>query len=612
MTSGAIVAAFLSSAAFLFLENEENDGDDAIIASDNYKVLLLLESLIYYHLLFENKKLIITMKSIKYYLSEINLLEKIKDMFYVYCSAYTNFLELILGNNINDLIPSYVMFGSDDNNKGSLDKGKGKAMDEYPDSDQDSDSSDSNDVPNKFLNKGKEKEVDSSPSPESVGSNSKKRKWDDSDLEEPSKESQVHGSLTEEQEKVLRDLEFKHRNPNTNYDDPFGEAEKRYVKIKEDLDQKLAACNNKELTSEVKSEIDELKVVRDHIEGQRFARKLEELDNSYTERPEKRTKSKSMGSDSEEGEWESWDDAWELKQGRQETSSNQHTEQAESSRARCTEEEHRRLDREYEEEKRMEEELNRIEEEENRIEEQLLKQGWFYINDRIAPPVPPWKESEKKPYSNSSTTTPISESNPSSSSSSSSNLESNTGNNSTTNDTSSSTSVPDSTTFNADTTSIPRPANSETSSQLPQDPSVSSGIEDGEERSRRKKEFSNDINSSNDNNTSKRVLIDQDIDIKVLDKPIYQDTINQDLNLPISPHISQDLKTPICPNNGQYLETPISDSQGLHLIKPIPKGFIEWCQDIFIGIPVDNGSPIDYVVDQMTCDMPTYMWDDGD
>jgi hypothetical protein len=116
------------------------------------------------------------MKSIKYYLYQINLLEKIKDMFYVYCSVYTNFLELILFPNINDLIPSYVMFGSDDNNKGSLDKGKGKAIDEYPDSDIDSNSSDSNDAPNKFLNKGKEKEVDSSSSPESVGSNSRKRK----------------------------------------------------------------------------------------------------------------------------------------------------------------------------------------------------------------------------------------------------------------------------------------------------------------------------------------------------------------------------------------------------------------------------------------------------
>jgi hypothetical protein len=101
--------------------------------------------------------------------------------------------------------------------------------------------------------------------------------------------------------------------------------------------------------------------------------------------------------------------------------------------------------------------------------------------------------------------------------------------------------------------------------------------------------------------------MDQDVNIQMLDKPIYQDTIGQDSNTPIFPYISQDLITLICPNNGQHLETPVSDSQGLHLIKPKPKNFIECCQDIFIGIPVDNGSPIDYVVDQMTCDMPTYI-----
>jgi hypothetical protein len=69
--------------------------------------------------------------------------------------------------------------------------------------------------------------------------------------------------------------------------------------------------------------------------------------------------------------------------------------------------------------------------------------------------------------------------------------------------------------------------------------------------------------------------MDQDVNIQMLDKPIYQDIISQDSNTPISPYISQDLKTPICPNNGQHLETPVSDSQGLHLVKPKPKNFIE-------------------------------------
>jgi hypothetical protein len=69
--------------------------------------------------------------------------------------------------------------------------------------------------------------------------------------------------------------------------------------------------------------------------------------------------------------------------------------------------------------------------------------------------------------------------------------------------------------------------------------------------------------------------MDKDVNIQMLDKPIYQDTIGQGSNTPIFPHISQDLRIPICPSNGQYLETPVSDSQGLYLVKPIPKNFIE-------------------------------------
>ena len=617
------------------------------------------------------------MKRIKKFINnKINFLEYIKNMFYIYCLIYTSLLKLILGGNIDNLIPNFVMFGSDDdNNKGSLDKGKGKAIDQNPDSDNDSDSSDS---PEKFLDKGKGKEVDYTSSSESEGSNSRKRKRDDSELEDPSRESQVHGSLTQEEQKVLRDLEFKHLDPNTNYEDPYADAEKRYEKIKADLDQKLAECSNKEYTSEVEYEMDKLKAVRDHIEGQRFERKLEQLEDSYAENTAKRTKVESVNSDLE-GEWETWD-PWEL---RQETSTNQSSGQAESSRARCTEEEHRKLDKEYEEtreqrkkeqedqENKMQEEQRKEQEREQLMQEEIqeeerrqaeldnspdglyesylgklakIAKGWFYINDKFVPPVPPWKESEKKPYP--TTPKPESESESQSESESESNLDSNIGNtsnpnvteNSFVNTASASTSILDNTTSNTDTpidntnvdspvesnisedtstsisTSIPRPrpVNPETTPELLQDSSVSSNIEDEQNRSRRKRELFNDSNSSNDNNTSKRVSMDKDLNIEMLDKPIYQDTIGQDSNTPISPHISQDLRTPICPSNGQYLETPVSDSQGLYLVKPIPKNFIEWCQDIFIGIPVDNGSPIDYVVDQMTCDMPTYMWDDGD
>lgn len=623
-------------------------------------------------------KLKMLMKLIKNYLNKKNLLENLKDMFCVYCSIYENLLKLILGDNVNNFIPSYVMFGSDDdNNKGSLDKGKGKAIDEYPDSGSDKDS-DSSDTSKKFLDKGKGKEVDSSPSPVSAESNSRKRKRDDNDLEESNEENQVQGSLTEEQAKILRDLEFKHLDPNANYNDPYGEAEKRYEKIKADLDKKLTECSNKEQTSEVESEIDKLNVVRDHIEGQRFERKLAQLEDSYTENPAKRTKVESMDSDLEEGEWETWD-PWESKQ---ETRSDQSSEQAESSRARCTEEEHRRLDKEYEETKeqrKTEFDQKKIQEEEQRKQqerEELMREeereeekrqaeldnspdglyeafldrlakiakGWFYLNDKFVPPVPPWKESEKKPYSATKTESEIN-SNVDSKTNNTSNT--NTTENSSVNTISSSTSVPDNTTYvDSNTTNVsstdttidntstdslvenntsegtttstsasrprPIPDNPETTSELPQDSSVSSNTEDGDDKSKRKKELSNDFNSSNDNNTSKRVSIDQDVNIEVLDKPIYQDTTGQNLDTPISPYISQDLRTPISPNNGQYLETPVSDSQVIYLIKPIPKSFIEWCQDIFIGIPVDNGSPIDYVVDQITCDMPTYMWDDGD
>jgi hypothetical protein len=229
-----------------------------------------------------------------------NFLGYIKNMFYIYSLIYTNLLKLILGGNIDNLIPSLVMFDSDDdNNKGSLNKGKGKAIDQNPDSDNDSNSSNS---PKKFLDKGKGKEVDSTSSPESTGSNSRKRKRDDSELEDQIRESEVHGSLTQEEQKILRDLEFKHFDPNTNYENPHADAEKRYEKIKADLDQKLTECCNKEYTSEVESEIDKLVAVRDHIEGQRFERKLEQLENSYTENPPKRTKVESVDSDLEEGE----------------------------------------------------------------------------------------------------------------------------------------------------------------------------------------------------------------------------------------------------------------------------------------------------------------------
>lgn len=587
-----------------------------------------------------------------------NFLGYIKNMFYIYSLIYTNLLKLILGGNIDNLIPSLVMFDSnDDNNKGSLDKGKGKAIDQNPDSDNDSNSSDS---PKEFLDKGKGKEVDSTSSPESTGSNSRKRKRDDSELEDQIRESEVHGSLTQEEQKILRDLEFKHLDPNTNYENPHADAEKRYEKIKADLDQKLTECCNKEYTSEVESEIDKLVAVRDHIEGQRFERKLEQLENSYTENPPKRAKVESVDSDLEEGEWETWG-PWE---SRQETRNDESSGQPESSRARCTEEEHRKLDKEYEEtrdqERKMQEEQRKEQEREKLMQEEIeeeerrqaeldntpdglyesylerlakIARGWFYINDKFVPPVPPWKESEKKPYPD--TLKPESESE------SGSESNSNTGNtsnpnvieNSSVNTTSASTSVPDNTTSNTNTLldntnagpsvesnifedstpiSRPRPINPETTSEIPQDPSVSSNTEDEEDRPRRRKDLSNDPNSSNDNNTSKRVSMDQDVNIQMLDKPIYQDTIGQDSNTPISPHVSQDLKTPISSNNGQNLETPVSDSQGLYLIKLKPKNFIEWCQDIFIGIPVDNGSPIDYVVDQMTCDMPTYIWDDGD
>lgn len=588
-----------------------------------------------------------------------NFLEYIKNMFYIYSLIYTNLLKLILGGNIDNLIPSLVMFGSDDgNNKGSLDKGKGKAIDQNPDSDNDSNSSGS---PKNFLDKGKGKEVDSTSSSESIGSNSRKRKRDDSELEDQVRESQVHGSLTQEEQKMLRDLEFKHFDPNTNYENPHADAEKRYEKIKADLDQKLAECCNKEYTSEVESEIDKLVAISDHIEGQRFERKLEQLENSYTENQAKRTKVESVNSDLEEGEWETWG-PWE---SRQETRNDESSGQPESSRARCTEEEHRKLDREYEEtreqrkkeqnqEKKMQEEQRKEEEREKLMQEEIEEEerrqakldntpdglydsylenlvkitgGWFYINDKIVPPVPPWKESEKKPYPD----TPKPESNSSSSSNIGNTSNPNITENSSVNTTSASTSVPVNTISNTDTLldntnngpsvgsnifedsapiPIPRPINPETTSEIPQDSSVSSNTEDEEDKSRRRKELSNDPNSSNDNNTSKKVSMDQDVNIQMLDKPIYQDTIGQDSNTPIFPNISQDLITPICPNNGQHLETPVSDSQGLHLIKP--KNFIECCQDIFIGIPVDNGSPIDYVVDQMTCDMPTYIWDDGD
>jgi hypothetical protein len=95
-------------------------------------------------------------------------------MFYIYYLIYANLLKLILRGNIDNIIPNFVMFGSDDdNNKGSLDKGKGKAVDQNRDSDNDSNSSDS---PEKFLDKGKGKEVDSTSNSESVGSNSRKRK----------------------------------------------------------------------------------------------------------------------------------------------------------------------------------------------------------------------------------------------------------------------------------------------------------------------------------------------------------------------------------------------------------------------------------------------------
>lgn len=460
---------------------------------------------------------------------------------------------------------------------------------------------------------------------------------------------------------MLRDLEFKHFDPNTNYENPHADAEKRYEKIKADLDQKLAECCNKEYTSEVESEIDKLVAISDHIEGQRFERKLEQLENSYTENQAKRTKVESVNSDLEEGEWETWG-PWE---SRQETRNDESSGQPESSRARCTEEEHRKLDREYEEtreqrkkeqnqEKKMQEEQRKEEEREKLMQEEIEEEerrqakldntpdglydsylenlvkitgGWFYINDKIVPPVPPWKESEKKPYPD----TPKPESNSSSSSNIGNTSNPNITENSSVNTTSASTSVPVNTISNTDTLldntnngpsvesnifedsapiPIPRPINPETTSEIPQDSSVSSNTEDEEDKSRRRKELSNDPNSSNDNNTSKKVSMDQDVNIQMLDKPIYQDTIGQDSNTPIFPNISQDLITPICPNNGQHLETPVSDSQGLHLIKP--KNFIECCQDIFIGIPVDNGSPIDYVVDQMTCDMPTYIWDDGD
>jgi hypothetical protein len=229
-----------------------------------------------------------------------NFLEYIKNMFYIYSLIYTNLLKLILWGNIDNLIPSLIMFGSDDdNNKGSLDKGKGKAIDQNPDSDNDSNSSGS---PKNFLDKGKGKEVYSTSSSESIGSNSRKRKRDDSELEDQVRESQVHGSLTQEEQKMLRDLEFKHFDPNTNYDNPHADAEKRYEKIKADLDQKLAECCNKEHTSEVEYEIDKLVAISDHIEGQRFERKLEQLENSYTENQAKRTKVESVNSDSEEGE----------------------------------------------------------------------------------------------------------------------------------------------------------------------------------------------------------------------------------------------------------------------------------------------------------------------
>ena len=656
MITGAIVSWFLSSLLSFnsgkyedtYLSENKNGYESENESKNNYR--------------YANKYI----KKINKFINKITFLEYIKYMFYIYYLIYANLLKLILRGNIDNIIPNFVMFGSDDdNNKGSLDKGKGKAVDQNRDSDNDSNSSDS---PEKFLDKGKGKEVDSTSNSESVGSNSRKRKWDDSEFEDPNRESQVHGSLTEEEQKVLRDLEFKHFDPNTNYEDPYADAEKRYEKIKADLDQKLAECSNKEHTSEVESEIDKLKTVRDHIEGQRFERKLAQLEDSYTENSAKRTKVESVNSDLE-GEWETWD-PWE---SRQETNTDQSSGKTESSRARCTEEEHRKLDKEYEETreqrkkeqedqgKKMQEEQRKEQEREQLMQEEIqeeerrqaeldntpdglyesyleklakIAKGWFYINDKFVPPVPPWKESEKKPYP----TIPKPESESESNSTLNSNM-SNTSNpnvteNSSVNTTSVSTSITDNTTSNTDTiiystnadssvesnisqgttTSIPRPrpVNPETTPQLPQDSSFSSNIEDEEDRSRRKRELSNDSNNSNENNTSKRVSIDQYINIQMLDKPIYKDTVSQSSNTPISPHISQDLRTPICPSNGQNLETPVSDSKGFYLVKPIPKNFIEWCQDIFIGIPVDNGSPIDYVVDQMTYDMPTYMWDDGD
>ena len=129
---------------------------------------------------------------------------------------------------------------------------------------------------------------------------------------------------------------------------------------------------------------------------------------------------------------------------------------------------------------------------------------------------------------------------------------------------------------------------------------------------KKKELLSNDINNSDSNNNSSRIAVDKEKIIALIN-PASNERVDK---VPVTEkpliEIKPDLNTPVSEGINPDTYTPVFQSEGLTLVKPIRERFIDWCVDVFVGIPVDNGSPIDYVVDQMACDMPIYIWDDAD
>jgi hypothetical protein len=178
--------------------------------------------------------------------------------------GYTHSYDIVFIKSTNNNEDDDPYYNSSSNKDTPVDKGKRKATD--------SDSEFDGGFPEgKKLDKGKGKALDT-------------------DVED-----QYYSKLNDNDDQILKDLEYKHRNLKST-GDVFADAENRYMKIKGDLEVAIILKSSKdEETPEDQEELDSMRNIYNHIEKQRAARMAE-----VTQMKKEEAESGNNDSDSEE------------------------------------------------------------------------------------------------------------------------------------------------------------------------------------------------------------------------------------------------------------------------------------------------------------------------